>query len=192
VVYKEKSISYLIIAVSILVPVVVALLFFVSPPEIQHNLDLSFFPKFHALLNSGTAVCIAVGVVLIKNKNVKFHRAAMLSAFLLSTIFLVSYVTYHGLSDGSTRYGDVDGDGALSAVEAVAAGLWRYVYLFILLTHIVLAALILPLILFTFEKALSGKIEQHRKLAKWTFPLWMYVAITGVLVYWMISPFYTH
>jgi putative membrane protein len=191
-VLKEKSISYLIISVSILVPVVVAILFFVSPPEIQHNLNLSVFPKFHALLNTGTAICIACGVALIRSKKVKWHRLAMLSAFFLSSVFLVSYVTYHGLSDGSTRYGDVDGDGVLSAVEAAAAGIWRYVYLFILLTHILLATLILPLILFTFSKALSGKIEQHRRLAKWTFPLWMYVAVTGVLVYILISPFYSH
>lgn len=189
---KEKAISYLIIGVSVLVPVVVALLFFVSPPDIQHNLNLGFFPPFHATLNSLTALSIGTGVFLIKRKNVKLHRAAMLFAFLLSTVFLVSYVTYHGLSEGSTVYGDVNGDGILSDAERAEAGVMRSVYLFVLLTHIVLAALILPLILFTFAKALNGNIVQHRKLAKWTFPLWMYVALTGVLVYFLIAPYYNH
>jgi putative membrane protein len=182
----------MIIAVSVLVPVIVAVLFFISPPDIQHNIDLSFFPRFHALLNTGTALAISIGIIFIRKKQVKLHRVAMLTAFVLSTIFLVSYVTYHGLSDGSTKYGDIDGDGILSAAELASAGFLRSVYLFILLTHIVLAAIILPLILFTFSKALNGRIEQHRKLARWTFPLWLYVAVTGVLVYVLISPFYIH
>lgn len=189
---RERSISAVIISVSILVPVVVAVLFFVSPPEIQHNLNLGFFPPFHATLNTLTAVCILTGVILIRKKQIKWHRRSMLTAFLLSTVFLVSYVTYHSLTDGSTKYGDVDHNGILDATEATAAGFMRYVYYFILLTHIVLAALILPLILFTFSKALNNKIAEHRKLAKWTFPLWMYVAVTGVLVYFMIAPFYAH
>lgn len=189
---RERSISAVIISVSILVPVVVALLFFLSPPEIQHNLDLGFFPPFHATLNSLTAICILFGVVMVKIKQIKLHRLSMLTAFLLSTVFLVSYVTYHSLTEGSTRYGDVDHNGILDSAEATAAGFLRYVYYFILLTHIVLAALILPLILFTFSKALNNKISEHRKLAKWTFPLWMYVAVTGVLVYFMIAPYYAH
>lgn len=114
----------------------------------------------------------------------------MLSAFSLSTIFLISYITYHTLSNESTRYGDWNHDGVLDNIEIVKAGVMRYVYYFILLTHIILAALILPLILFTFSKALTGKIEQHKKLAKWTFPLWLYVSVTGVLVYFLIAPFY--
>lgn len=174
---NEKRISSLIIAISFAVPTLVAVLFFVSPPEIKHNLDLSFFPKFHAFLNSLTAICLVTGVYFVKNKNINAHKASMLSAFLFSTVFLVSYVIYHSLSE-STPYG--------------GEGLIKYIYLFILLTHIVLATLILPLILFTFYKALNNKIEEHRKLAKWTFPLWLYVAVSGVIVYFMISPYYTH
>lgn len=174
---SEKTISTLIIIISIAVPSLVAVLFFVSPPEIQHNLNLSFFPKFHAVLNSLTALCLVLGVYYIKNKKIKIHRAFMLSAFALSAIFLISYVTYHSLST-PTPYG---GDGFM-----------KYVYYFILFTHIILAALILPLILFTFSKALNNKIAEHRKLARWTFPLWLYVAITGVLVYLMISPYYSY
>lgn len=174
---NEKKISSIIIAVSILVPTLVAIMFFVSPPEISHHLDLSFFPKFHAFLNSLTAICLIIGVYFIKNKRIKAHRASMLSAFLFSTVFLVSYVIYHSLSE-STKFG---GEGVV-----------KFIYLFILFTHIILATLILPLILFTFAKALNNKIDQHKKLAKWTFPLWLYVAVSGVIVYFMISPYYTY
>lgn len=172
----ERAQSYLIIIISVAVPLVVAALFFISPPQIQHNLPLAFFPKFHAILNSLTTICLLFGVYMIKQKNIRVHRASMLTAFFLSAVFLVSYVTYHSLSE-STPYG---GEGFL-----------RYVYFFILLSHIILSALILPLILFTFSKALNNKIAEHRRLAKWTFPLWLYVAISGVLVYLMISPYYS-
>jgi putative membrane protein len=174
---SERAQAYLIIVVSILVPALVSALFFIAPPEFQHNIDLSFFPKFHATLNSLTAICLVTGVFFIKRKNIRYHRAFMLSAFLLSTVFLVSYVTYHSLSE-STSYG---GEGPL-----------KYIYFFILITHIILAALILPLILFTFSRALNNKIDQHRKLARWTFPLWLYVAVSGVIVYFMISPYYSY
>lgn len=189
---KDQTISRIIITLSIAVPVLVAILFFVSPPDIKHSLDLGFFPKFHAILNSLVAFCILLGFYFIKSKKISAHRATMLSAFLLSTVFLVSYVTYHALADGSTKYGDANFDGILDETEAIIAGSMRYLYYFVLLTHIILAALILPLILFTFSKALTGKIEQHKKLAKWTFPLWLYVALTGVLVYFMIAPYYAH
>ena len=189
---KDSTISKIIIIVSIVVPLLVAILFFVTLPDFKHQLDLSLFPKFLAILNSLVSVCIISGFYFIKNKNVKVHRTLMLSAFLLSTIFLVSYVTYHTLSDGSTKYGDSNLDGNLDTLEIAAAGTLRYVYYFILLTHIFLAAIILPLILFTFSRAITGKIDQHRKLAKWTFPLWLYVSVTGVLVYILISPYYNH
>ena len=173
----EKAQSYVIIATSIAVPVVVAALFFVSPPQVKHSLDLAFFPRFHALLNSLTAICLISGVFFIRNKNIRVHRAFMLTAFLLSTVFLVSYIIYHSIS-ASTPYG--------------GTGMIRTVYFIILLSHILLATLILPLILYTFSKALNNKIESHRKLARWTYPLWLYVAISGVVVYFMISPYYTH
>lgn len=189
---KDSTISRIIISISIAVPLLVTLLFFISPPDFKHQINLSFFPKFHAVLNSLVSICIISGFYFIRKKNVKVHRNLMLTAFLLSTIFLVSYITYHSLSEGSTKYGDLNLDGDLDTLEIVKAGMMRYVYYFILLTHIILAALILPLILFTFSKAITGKINQHRKLAKWTFPLWLYVSVTGVLVYIMISPYYVH
>ena len=105
------------------------------------------------------------------------HRFCNLTALCFSAIFLVSYVTYHTFTE-PTKYG--------------GEGLMRSIYYFILLTHVVLAALILPLILFTFLRAFSGRFDAHRKLARWTFPLWLYVSVTGVIVYLMISPYYIH
>jgi len=174
---SEKVQSYIIILISILVPSLVSVLFFVSPPESQYTIDLSFFPRFHAILNSMTALCLLTGVFFVRNKKIKQHRMAMLTAFFLSAIFLVSYITYHSLSE-PTSYG--------------GEGLLKSIYYFVLITHIILAALILPLILFTFSKAINNNITAHRKLARWTFPLWLYVALSGVLVYLMISPYYNH
>lgn len=172
---SEKRITITIIIASIIVPVLVSVLFFLQPIQIKTSFDLHIFPKFHAILNSSTAICLILGMYFIKNKNIKLHKASNLTAFALSTVFLVSYVTYHSVAP-TTKYG---GDGIL-----------RYIYYFILLTHIVLAAGILPLILFTFQRALSGQIEKHKKLAKFTFPLWLYIAVTGVLVYILIKPYY--
>lgn len=172
---SEKATTILIIVLSIAVPGLVALLFYVKPPEIATGMDLKFFPKFHAILNSGTAVCLVTGVYFIKRKQIGKHRASMLTAFLLSSVFLLSYVTYHSLST-STPY--------------PGTGLLRTVYLVILISHIILAAMILPLILFTFARAINNQISRHRKLAKWTFPLWLYVAVTGVVVYLFMAPHY--
>ena len=172
---SERAISIIIMMVSIFVPGLIAVLFYISPPEFATNVNLTFFPRFHALLNSLTAICLICGVFFIRRKQIRQHRASMLTAFFLSVVFLLSYVTYHSLHE-STPYPGV--------------GVIRTVYLIILASHIILAALILPLILFTFAKALNNKIVQHRKLARWTFPLWLYVAVTGVLVYIFMAPYY--
>lgn len=171
---------------------VVAILFFVGPIDIKHNLNLAFFPKFHAFINSLVTICLLTGFYFIKKGNIVVHKRFMLTAFSLSTIFLISYLTYHSLAEGGVKYGDTNFDGVLDEIEKLSAGNWRFVYYFVLLTHIVFAALIFPLILFTFYKALVGKIKEHKKIAKWTFPLWLYVAVTGVLVYWMIHPYYPY
>jgi putative membrane protein len=174
---NEKKATWVIIILAILVPLLVSLLFFKSTPQFKSFIPLSFFPKFHAILNTCTALLLCIGLYFIKNKNIKAHKICNLSAFCLSAMFLVSYVTYHSLSS-STHFG--------------GEGIVRYIYFILLISHIFLAAAILPLILFTFLKALNGKIEQHRKLAKWTFPLWLYVAISGVIIYFMISPYYIY
>src|SRR5690554_852379 len=189
---NEKVISRIIVVVTIIVLAVVAFLTQSSALDIDHNLNLGFFPKFHASINTAVSLLIIIGVYFIKQKNVKVHRTMMLTAFLLSSIFLLSYILYHSLSDGSILYGVINHDGIVDDIELASAGSLRYVYYFVLLTHIVCAAFILPLILFTFTRALTGKIEQHKKIAKWTFPIWLYVSITGVLVYFLISPYYPY
>lgn len=167
--------KWVIIVVSILVPVLVTILFYVDPPQVDLGVDLSLFPKFHAILNSMATVLLLAGLYFIKNRQINAHKAMMFAALLVSAVFLVSYVIYHSLST-PTSYG---GDGIL-----------KYVYYFVLITHVVLAAGVLPFILFTFYRALSNDFGKHRKIARFTLPVWLYVTTTGVLVYLMISPYY--
>jgi putative membrane protein len=164
----------LIAILSVIVPVVVALLFFM-PKAGGSKVDVSFLPPFYASINFLTAVVLVIGYVNIRKGNVKVHRASMLTAFGLSVIFLVSYVTYHFLGE-RTLYG---GDGIL-----------KYVYYFILLTHIVLSVVIVPLVLLSVYFGISNQLARHRRISRWTFPIWLYVAVTGVLVYILISPYY--
>jgi len=170
---NEKKMNRIIVAVSIAVPVVVAVLFYT--PAVRLSLDVSRLPAFHALLNGTVSLLLLAGFMFIRRKMITAHRASMMSAFVLSAVFLVSYVVYHAASE-STPFG---GEGFI-----------RTLYYIILLSHILLAAIILPLVLFTIYRAISGRLEQHRKLARWTFPIWLYVSVTGVIVYLMIAPYY--
>ena len=117
------------------------------------------------------------------------HKRINILAFVLSSIFLVSYILFHWLSP-EIRYGDINGDGKLSDAEKAIAGNTRYVYYAILIPHIILAAAVLPLILLSFYRGLQMQVEKHKKLVRWAFPIWLYVTITGVIVYLMISPYY--
>lgn len=168
---SKKAVNNLIIIVSIAIPLVVAVLFRVK----VDGYDLSFLPPIYATINGLTAVLLVLAVWAIKNKNRARHEALMKTCIGLSLLFLVMYVAYHMTSD-STPFG---GEGAI-----------RYVYYFILITHIFLSIGVVPLVLFTFARAYNGEFERHRKLAKITFPIWLYVAVTGVIVYVMISPYY--
>lgn len=181
--------SKLIIVISIAVFGLVTLLAYAAPPDLQVPFNIYVLPKFHAILNAGVTVCLIAAFVAIMQKNVKLHMTFTGTAFVLSTIFLLSYVTYHTLSE-STKFGDVDADGVLSAAELAAVGSMRTVYFVILLSHIVLAAGIFPLILYTFLTSLTGRIQKHKKLVRYTLPLWLYVSVTGVFIYFMISPYY--
>lgn len=172
---NDKKYLVLIAILSVVIPVVVAMLFFM-PKEGSSSVDVSFLPTLHAILNSLTAVALVIGYYNIRNGNTKLHRNAMATAFGLSAIFLVSYVTYHFLGE-RTIYG---GDGFL-----------KLFYYFILLTHIVLAVVIVPLVLLSMYFALTEQFVRHRRISKWTFPIWLYVAVTGVLVYILISPYYS-
>lgn len=174
IVEKEKSFNRLITIVSIIIPVVVAILFGVKLPNVA---PLSFLPPIYAGINGLTAVLLVIAVIAIKNGNKSLHQKLMVSCIILSLAFLVMYVAYHMTSE-STSYG--------------GEGLIRYVYFFILISHIVLSIAIIPLVLKTYAKAYLNQFTAHRKLAKITFPIWLYVAITGVVVYLMIAPYYTH
>lgn len=162
----------LIIGLSIVIPAAVALLFRVKVP----GYDLSFLPPIYATINGLTAVLLVTAYVAIRNQRRLLHERLMKTSIGLSASFLVMYVLYHMTTD-STVYG--------------GTGILRYVYYFILISHILLSVVITPLVLFTFSRALAGNFERHRALARFTFPIWLYVAISGVLVYLMISPYYS-
>ena len=172
----EKKYNKLIIAVSIIIPLVVALLFGVKLKDFGFNIEpLTFLPPIYATINGFTAVLLVAAVVAIKNGKKKLHQRMMTSAIALSVAFLVMYVAYHMTAD-STKFGGV--------------GTIRYVYFFILFTHIVLSIAIIPMVLITYVRALGKNFDKHKKIARITFPIWLYVAITGVVVYLMISPYY--
>jgi putative membrane protein len=181
-----------IIAVSILIPVAVAILFSVKLKDFGIQVEpLSFLPPIYASINGVTALLLIMGVIAIKNGNRKVHKRMMTTAIACSLVFLVMYVAYHMTAD-STVFGDVNHDGLLDTSEKTNAGSMRLVYLFILLTHIALSIAIIPLVLFTYVRALAERFDKHKKLAKITFPLWLYVAVTGVVVYLLISPYYAN
>ncbi|HUZ57939.1 MAG TPA: DUF420 domain-containing protein [Hanamia sp.] len=160
----------------------------------QLNLKLSFdphiFATFNAICNSCVAVLLIAALIAVKSKRYLLHKKIMLAAIILSVLFLISYVCHHLLS-GETKFGDLNHDGILSPDEKILAGSLRYVYYAILITHIPLAGIVLPFILFTAYHALSGDYEKHKKLARITWPIWLYVAISGVTVYLLIRPYYS-
>ncbi|MEO5648795.1 MAG: DUF420 domain-containing protein [Ginsengibacter sp.] len=156
---------------------------------INIGFDPHIFATVNAILNSMVAVLLVAGLLAVKSKKYLLHKKIMLAAITLSVLFLISYICHHLLT-GDTKFGDLNHDGLLSLDEKTLAGRVRYVYYFILLTHIPLAGIILPFILFTAYRALSGNYVKHKKLARITWPVWLYVAITGVVVYLMIRPYY--
>lgn len=168
---KREPYKKPIIVISILIPIVVAILFGVKIP----GYDFSFLPPIYASINALTTVFLVLALLAIKLNKRKLHENLMKTCIGLSASFLVMYVLYHMTSD-STPYG---GEGAI-----------RYFYFFILISHIVLSITVIPLVLFTFVRAIGGDFKRHRQIARYTFPIWLYVAITGVIVYLMISPFY--
>jgi len=157
--------------------------------NIPINFDPHIFAAFNAIINSIVAVLLVLALIAVKSNKYVLHKRIMLTAIILSVLFLISYVCHHLLS-GETKFGDLNHDGILSLDEKNLAGSLRYIYYFILLTHIPLAGIILPFILFTAYRALSGDYEKHKKLARITWPIWFYVAISGVAVYLLISPYY--
>lgn len=171
---KEKRFNRLITIVSIVVPIVVAALFGVKLPNIE---PLTFLPPIYASINGLTALLLLLAIWAIKNGKRQLHQNLMTTCIALSLAFLVMYIAYHMTAE-STSYG--------------AEGFMRYIYFFILVSHILLSIIIIPLVLKTYARAYLKKFEQHRKLARITFPIWLYVAVSGVLVYLMISPYYEY
>lgn len=186
---SDKMYMRLIGVLSVAIPIVVAVLLFLPQTGKLGDLDVSFLPHLNAVLNSATALCLLAGFYLIKNKQYDAHRTMMMSAFALSSVFLVSYVVYH-FQAASTKFGDVNHDQVVDAAELAAVGVSRTVYLVILLTHIVLAAMVVPFVLRSIYFGLTKQYARHKKISQWTFFMWLYVAVTGVIVYFMISPFY--
>lgn len=157
--------------------------------DVKVGFDSHYFAAANAIINSCVAVLLIAALVAVKAKKYYLHKKLMIGAIILSILFLISYVCHH-LTTGDTKFGDVNGDGVLSLDEKALVGNLRYFYYFILLTHIPLAGIILPFILFTAYRALSGNYVKHTKLARITWPVWFYVAITGVIIYLMVSPYY--
>jgi putative membrane protein len=166
-----KNVRKLIIALSIVIPVAVAILFKVKIP----GYDLSFLPPFYAGINGLTAILLIGALIAIKNKNVNLHQTLIQSSLILSVLFLLCYVAYHITSDSTAYKGNLPN-----------------VYFPILYSHIVLSVAVIPIVLFTYLFAWQGDFVKHKKWTRFAFPIWLYVAVTGVIVYFMISPFYTH
>jgi len=171
---RERKLNRWIRVISIVVPLAVALLF---GYRIPHAEPLSFLPPIYASINGLTALLLIVAVIAIKKGRQRLHRALMSACIVLSALFLTMYIAYHMTSD-STPYG---GEGIL-----------RYVYFAILISHIVLSIAVIPMVLITYSKAYLGDFDRHRRWARRTFPLWLYVALSGVVVYLMISPYYPY
>jgi putative membrane protein len=158
--------------------------------EVALPFNVHVFATINAIINSLVAILLIAGLATVKSKNYLLHKRIMLSAIVLSVLFLVSYICHH-LMAGETKYGDINHDGVLSIDEKMMAGSTRIVYYILLGLHIPLAAIILPFILFSAYRALTGEYEKHKKLVRITWPVWFFVAVSGVVVYWMISPFYS-
>lgn len=185
---NDKKARLLIFTFSAIIFTAVTLL-----SRVKLNADLGFdvhlFAKVNAIINSCVAVLLIIALIAVKSKNYTLHKNLMMTAMFLSVLFLLSYICHH-LFAGETRFGDVNHDGIISDIEKAAAGGSRMIYYIILGTHIPLAGIILPFILFSAYRAMTGEFDKHKKLVRITWPVWFYVAITGVVVYWMISPYY--
>jgi putative membrane protein len=168
---KQDPYRKIIIGLSVVIPLAVAILFRVK----VEGYDFRFLPSIYASINALTAILLIVAFIMIKKGKRNIHELLMKTCIGLSATFLVLYIVYH-MTTEFTVYG--------------GAGTLRYIYYFVLISHILLSIIITPLVLFTFSRALSGNFDRHKRLAKFTFPIWLYVAVSGVVVYWMIYPYY--
>jgi putative membrane protein len=172
--HKSNPWSYLIVALSILIPVVVSVLLF-NPEKLQAGGWVKWLPHFNGAINTATSMALIAGFLFIKSNKPEYHKMSMLTAFALGTLFLVSYLIYHS-SVPSTSYGNT--------------GAVRYLYYFLLLSHILLAVVVVPLVLLALYNAVIKNFVRHKKIVRYAFPVWLYVSVSGVIVYLMISPYY--
>ena len=186
----DKFIFRFVAAISVFVFVVVFILSLkiLPRPQVVPSFTI-YLPMLNAVLNGTCTVLLLFSLYFIKSKNIRVHKRLNITAFILSSLFLVSYILFHYLSP-ETKFGDINGDGVLSPAETAAAGGMRTLYLLILVPHIILAALVLPLILISFYWGLKMEVAKHKRIVRWAYPIWLYVTITGVIVYLMISPYY--
>jgi putative membrane protein len=185
---NDSKAKLFIWAISIIVFIAVAVLSKYKL-EVALPFNVHLFASLNAIVNSVVTILLVAGLITIKSKNYLLHKRIMISAILLSVFFLLSYICHH-LMAGETKFGDYNHDGVLSIDEKFSAGGIRIFYYVLLGLHIPLAAIVLPFILFTAYRALTGEYDKHKKLVRITWPLWFFVSVSGVLVYWMISPYY--
>jgi putative membrane protein len=185
---NDRKANWLIIVFSVVVFLIVGYLNRIKL-DVNVGFDVHIFALFNAVINSIVTLLLILALVAVKQRKYLLHKRIMLTALVLSILFLVSYITHHLLA-GDTKFGDINHDLQVSDAEKAEAGTMRTVYYIILGTHIPLAGLILPFILFTAYRALVAEWPRHKKLARITWPIWLYVSVTGVLVYLLISPYY--
>jgi putative membrane protein len=186
---KNDRLANWLIGIFSLVVFIVVVLLGKFKLEVDLPFDIHIFATINAFVNATIAVVLVAALVAVKSKNYELHKKFMMTALVLSILFLLSYIAHHLLA-GEAKYGDANHDGLVDDAEKLAAGTMRMVYYVILITHIILAAVILPFILFTAYRGLTSEFPAHKKLARITWPLWFYVAVTGPVVYFMISPYY--
>ena len=185
---NDKKAKTLIILFSVIVFLAISALSRIKV-DVDLGFDLHLFAKANAMINSAVTLLLIAALIAVKSKHYLLHKKIMLTAMVLSVLFLISYICHH-LFAGESKFGDTNHDGLLTEEEKIAAGPVRIVYYILLGTHIPLAGIILPFILFTAYRSMIGEFAKHKKLARITWPIWFYVAVTGVVVYFMISPYY--
>lgn len=184
---KEAQFKKIIYALSAIIPLVVVLLFRV---DLGAGINTDFLPPIYATTNGLTAILLIIALWAIKQKNIALHERIIKICIGLSVLFLVLYVVRH-MTSSETVFGDTDGDGILSDIERGALGSTRYIYYFILVTHIALSVVVIPMVLLAYMRGMLRQIEKHKKMVRFAFPIWLYVAVTGVVVYLMIAPYYS-
>lgn len=185
---SNKNYLNFIKTVSILIPVAVAILIYL-PGKLEVGEWVRNLPYINALINSLTSIFLISALIAVKKQKISLHKNLMMSSLILGTLFLLSYVTYHA-SVPSVIFGDANFNGVLSADELELIGNTRTIYLFVLLSHIGLSIVVIPFVLFSFYYSLTAQVGKHKKVVKFSFPIWLYVSVTGVIVYLMISPYY--